>query len=156
MIVTGPEPFLNDDPVDTSTVSRKCFVVSSFVVSSSRRFAIETEEPSTFQMFAFETRPAWIATVAMATRPHQPACAIEARHLRRLFGGWIQGWGSRDTEQAFGVTPPAKTLVLSASSEKNPWAIFFFEFPIKRSPVFKFLLCDDGGLSRAHIERHSM
>ena len=38
---------------------------------------------------------------------------------------------------------------------KNPWAIFF-EFLMERSSVFKFVLGDDGGLSKAHIRRHSI
>ena len=73
---------------------------ASFVVSSFRHFAIETEEQNKFQFIEFETRPAMIAPIAMATRLTQPECAFEAQHVSQLFGCWIQGWGSKDTEKA--------------------------------------------------------
>ena len=72
--------------MSTNEQFRANFIVSSFVVSSFRRFAIETEEPSKFQIFEIETRPAMIVTIAMATRMTQPECAIEARHVNQLFG----------------------------------------------------------------------
>ena len=69
MMVYGPEPFLNDGPVDKLAIlSNFCpFVV--FVVLLFRRFAIETEEPRKFQFFEFEMRSAMIAAIAMATHP---------------------------------------------------------------------------------------
>ena len=52
-------------------------------------------------------------------------------------------------------------LVLSEKSvgiffefPKNPWVIFF-EFLMQQSPMFECVLHDDGGLSKAHIARHS-
>ena len=32
---------------------------------------------------------------------------------------------------------------------------FFFEILMEQSPIFKFVLRNDGGLSKAHIARHS-
>ena len=88
MIVYGSEPFLNDGPVNKLTVSSKFrrVVVCRFVVSPFRRFAIETEEPSKFQIFEFETRPVMIAIIVMATWLTQPECVIKARHVSQLFG----------------------------------------------------------------------
>ena len=85
MIVYGPELFLNDGSVDKLTVFSK-FRRLSFVVLSFCRFAHETEEPSTIQIFEFETRLAMIAMIAMATRLTQPKSAIEAQHVSQLVG----------------------------------------------------------------------
>ena len=86
MIVYGLEPFLNDGPIDKSTILSK---FRRFVILSFRRFAIETEEQNKFQIFEFEMRPAMIATIAtipIATRLTQPECAIKARHVSQLLG----------------------------------------------------------------------
>ena len=50
-------------------------------------------------------------------------------------------------------SPTKKTLILLALSEISLGN--FFEFLMERSQMFKFVLCGDGGLSEAHVARHS-
>ena len=89
--------------LSTNQPFQASFVVLSFVVSSFRRFAIETEEQSKFQFFEFETRQAIIATIAVATRMTQPECAIETRHVSNYLGARSRPGGSKDDEKAFCV-----------------------------------------------------
>ena len=104
------------------------FAVLSFVVSSFRRFAIETEEPSEFQFFEFETRLAMIATIAMATRLTQPECAIKVQHVSQLFGWLIQSRGSRDDKKAFYVNSSTNRNACFVSVVRKNMGNFFSNF----------------------------
>ena len=97
-----------------------------------------------------------IATIAIATLMTQPECTIEARHVRQSVV-WMmdQGWGYRDDEKAFCVNSSTNKNARFVSVVQKIRGPFFFEFLIYRNPLYKFVVCDDGGLSKAHVEIHN-
>ena len=89
----------------------------------------------------------------MATRRTQPECAIESRHVSQLFGCAIQGRGSRGDEKAFCANSSTNKNAHFVSFVQKSVSIFF-KFLTQQSPVFKFVQCGNGGLSKAHIASH--
>ena len=91
----------------------------------------------------------------MAARLIQPECAINARHVIQLFG-WSRDRDSQGYQKSILrkiIHYVTKTLILLALSEKSVG--IFFKFLIERSPGFECAVHDNGGLSKAHIARHS-
>ena len=99
-----------------------------------------------------------IAMIAMATRLTQPECAIEAQHVSQLSGClWMRdpGPGIQGGQKSLLRKSPTNKNVRFASVVRKIRGHFFFEFLMQQSPRFKFIRCDDDGLSKAHIVRHS-
>ena len=100
MIVYGPEPFLDDGPVNKSTVLSKfrCFVICRFVVSSFCDWDRRTKWISIF----------WIWNAPGDDRDDRHAVSDDPTWVRdrgptrqSIIWIMIKGWGYRDGEKVF-------------------------------------------------------
>ena len=156
MIVYGPELFLND--LSMNGPFWASFVVSPFRRLSFRRFVVLRSRQKNKVNFKFLiwNAPAMIATIAMYGNSDDPIWVRDWVPIRESVT-WmmIKGWRSRDDEKAFCVNSSANKNARFVNVVRKIHGQFFFEFQKKRSPSYRFVMCDDGGLSKAHIARHN-